>query len=175
LAVEYENAEEGLGQLMNSGIRLSKLHLSSALRAKPSLENLSLLDSFVEEVYLHQVVMGEKGRILDRVKDLDIAINHARSGQKECGDEWRIHFHVPLHSSPGSPLGDTKQHVLDTLDWLAVNPSVCNHLEMETYTWEVLPKELQSVDVVEQIAKEYQWTLHELHKRKLVRIESNPK
>ena len=175
LAVEFENAGEGLDKLMNSGIRLSKLHLSSALCTKPSLENLRLLDSFVEEVYLHQVVMGEKGRILGRFKDLDLAINYARSGKKECGDEWRIHFHVPLHSSPTPPLGDTKKHVLDTLDWLAVNPSACSHLEMETYTWEVLPKELQSADVVEQVAKEYQWTLHELHKRKFARVESDRK
>lgn len=175
LAVEYENAGEGLGRLINSGIRISKLHLSSALRAKPSPENLSILDSFVEEVYLHQVVIGKKGRVFDRFKDLDIAIENARSGKKEFGDEWRIHFHVPLHSSPVSTLGDTKGHVLDTLDWLAANPSACSHLEMETYTWEVLPKELQSVDVVEQVAKEYEWTLQALRQRKLARNESDPK
>ena len=40
------------------GIRLSKLHLSSALRVKPSPENLKALSRFVEEVYLHQVIVG---------------------------------------------------------------------------------------------------------------------
>jgi hypothetical protein len=49
--------------------------------------------------------------------------------------------------------------VEDTIDWLAKNPHACRHLEMETYTWEVLPAELQSETVVNQIAKEYEWTL----------------
>ena len=167
LAVEYEDAQEGLNQLAHAGIRLSKLHLSSALRAEPTTNNLLLLNSFVEEVYLHQVVVAKKGKVLRRYKDLDLALEKADSKTPEQGDEWRIHFHVPLHASPGSTLNDTKQHVLDTLDWLAKNPSACRHLEMETYTWEVLPKELQSIEVVEQVAKEYEWTLKALTKRGL--------
>ena len=82
-------------------------------------------------------------------------------------DEWRIHFHVPLHASPGNGLGDTRKHVTDTLDWLVDNPSACRHLEMETYTWEVLPDALRSDDVVEQVTKEYRWTLDALQSRGL--------
>ena len=48
--------------LAEAEIRLSKLHLSSALRAEPSTKNLQLLHSFVEEVYLHQVVVGKEGK-----------------------------------------------------------------------------------------------------------------
>jgi hypothetical protein len=171
LAVEYEDAEEGLNQLTGAGIRLSKLHLSSALRAEPTMENLQMLNSFVEEVYLHQVVVGKNGKVLQRYKDLDLALNHTSSKEQDHGDEWRIHFHVPLHASPGSTLMDTKGHVLDTLDWLAKNPSACRHLEMETYTWEVLPKELRSIDVVEQVAKEYQWTIQALTQRGLAPVD----
>ena len=58
-------------------------------------------------------------------------------------------------------------HVLHTLDWLRKNPRACHHLEMETYTWEVLPEKLRSVDVVEQVTKEYQWTLQALQERGL--------
>jgi hypothetical protein len=111
--------------------------------------------------------VAKKGKVLQRYKDLDLALEHASSKPHEMGDEWRIHFHVPLHASPGSTLNDTKEHVLDTLDWLAKNPTACRHLEMETYTWEVLPKELQSNEVVEQVAKEYEWTLDALTKRGL--------
>ena len=172
LAVEYENASDGLNQLKQAGIRLSKLHLSSALKVEPTMENRKSLQSFVEEVYLHQVVVGKEGNIVRRHKDLDIALKEEIEKQYEPGDEWRIHFHVPLHASPKKPLGDTKNHVLDTLDWLAMNPSACRHLEMETYTWEVLPSELQTLDVVEQVAKEYQWTLNALQKRGLAKQAS---
>jgi len=82
-------------------------------------------------------------------------------------DEWRIHFHVPLHASPGNGLGDTRGHVTDTLNWLAENPHACRHLEMETYTWEVLPDEMRSLNVVDQVIKEYDWTLDALEQRGL--------
>ena len=102
-----------------------------------------------------------------RHKDLDLALAHAENHPDDLGDEWRIHFHVPLHASPGEGLGDTRDHVEGTLDLLAANPGLCRHLEMETYTWEVLPKNLRSDDVVEQIIREYDWTLSELAARGL--------
>jgi len=53
------------------------------------------------------------------------------------------------------------------LDLLAANPWMCTHLEMETYTWEVLPEELKQRDVVDQLAAEYEWTLGALRERAL--------
>ena len=167
LGVEYENPEEALGRLNNAGIRISKLHLSSALKANPSQNNLQRLSDFREDVYLHQVVVAKDNQIIARHKDLDIALDHAAKHPTETGDEWRIHFHVPLHASPGEGLGDTRDHVEGTLDLLAANPNLCRHLEMETYTWEVLPRDLRSNDVVEQIIREYEWTLGELEARGL--------
>ena len=76
---------------------------------------------------------------------------------------------MPLHASPGNGLGDTRDHVLHTLDWLADHPNACKHLEMETYTWEVLPDDLRSINVVEQVTKEYEWTLDALQTRGLGR------
>jgi hypothetical protein len=166
LALEYEDARTGLNALKDAGIRLSKLHLSSALRAQPTKENLQTLESYIEEVYLHQVITAKDGQVTGRIKDLDLAINQEKQ-QSMNADEWRIHFHVPLHASPGNGLGDTRKHVTDTLDWLAENSDQCTHLEMETYTWEVLPEELRSGEVVEQVTREYKWTLDALAERGL--------
>ena len=168
LAIEREDAREGLDAIKQAGVRLSKLHLSSALQVIPTPQNLQKLTTFVEPVYLHQVITSQKGRVLERIKDLDRALQCSNEGSLIAGaDEWRVHFHVPLHASPGNGLRDTRQHVLDTLDWLQENPDTCRHLEMETYTWEVLPPELRSSEVVDQVAKEYEWTLNELNKRGL--------
>ena len=82
-------------------------------------------------------------------------------------DEWRIHFHVPLHSPAAPPLDNTTDHLLGVLDLLAENPRLCSHLEMETYTWEVLPPELKSQNIVEQLVAEYDWTLARLTERGL--------
>ena len=167
LAVEFEDAHEGLDSLINHEIRLSKLHLSSALTAKPNESNLQRLKDFIEPVYLHQVALGQNGRCIGRIKDLDLAIASHEAGKINEADEWRIHFHVPLHASPGGDLGDTRIHVIDTLFWLSKNPNACSHLEMETYTWEVMPEELQAGTVVEQVAREYEWTLEQIRKIEL--------
>lgn len=170
LAVQGESAMHGLNSLVDAGIRVSKIHLSSAVRVRPFRENLKRLEEFIEEVYLHQVVISENGNVIKRIKDLDQALNYANSGGENIGDDWRIHFHIPLHAAPGENLMDTRDHVLETLDWLSQNPFSCKHLEMETYTWEVLPSSMQSNEVVEQIANEYSWTLHALSERGINKI-----
>ncbi|HZL79163.1 MAG TPA: hypothetical protein VFC17_09930, partial [Candidatus Limnocylindrales bacterium] len=81
--------------------------------------------------------------------------------------KWRIHFHVPLHASAAPPFANTNDHLLGALDWLAESPQLCSHLEMETYTWEVLPPALKSQNVVDQLAAEYRWTLARLAERGL--------
>ena len=145
------------------------MNISSALSVVPTKNAVEYLADFHEEVYLHQVVSARDGKVICRRKDLDLALQDA-AGQSfgGLGDEWRIHFHVPLHASPGAPLKDTRDHVLCMLDLLQQDPGLCKHLEMETYTWEVLPKEIRSTDVVEQVVEEYRWTLGELAKRGLV-------
>lgn len=167
LAIEFEEPEEALGRIHDAGIRLSKLHLSSALKLKPTPENLDRLKGFDEPVYFHQVVIREGDTPLRRLRDIPNAMELAASMPYEIGDEWRVHFHVPLHAEPSGGFSDTRDHLLGALDWLARHPAACQHLEMETYTWEVLPEELRSGDVVDQLTAEYEWTLGELAKRGL--------
>ena len=53
------------------------------------------------------------------------------------------------------------------MDRLAEDPTLCPHIEMETYTWEVLPEALKQREVVEQLVAEYEWTLAQLAQRGL--------
>lgn len=162
LAIEFESAADAVAALRDKNIRISKIHLSSALRLSPSPQSLRILKDYEDDVYLHQVVAKTKEGTLQRYRDLSDALKYAMSGA-ECDDEeWRVHFHIPLHSSPGNQFNDTRDHIEDILALLSSDPSLCQHLEMETYTWEVLPDDLQSGDVVEQLVREYQWTLERL-------------
>jgi len=68
--------------------------------------------------------------------------------------------------------GNTSDHILGVMDLLQANPSLCSHLEMETYTWEVLPPEFKSWDVVEQLVAEYHWTLERLAERGLCQVSN---
>ena len=164
LAVEFESPIAALDRLAAAGLRLSKLHLSSALRVQPDAAGQAALAAFVEPTYLHQVVVGNSGVVRRRFIDLPDALADLEPTQP--GDEWRIHFHVPLHAKPGAPFGDTRDHLLGTLDWLKSHPSACTHLEMETYTWEVLPPAMR-LPIEDQLVREYAWTLAALTERGL--------
>lgn len=167
LAVEYETAEESLGRLVDAGIRISKIHLSSALKVLDFSEStLKTLEGFCEGVYLHQVVARTGADRLVRYEDLDVALA-ARASGEDRADEWRIHFHIPLHSSPGAPLESTSDQISSVLDIVKGSPDMCRHFEMETYTWEVLPGGLGAVNVVDQLVREYEWTLSEFNARGL--------
>ena len=172
-AVEFEEPENALGCLLQRGIKISKLHLSSALKLRPTPEAREKLAAFAEDVYLHQVVVcrADGQRCIYRDLDEALAGEPAERWDQElengCSDEWRVHFHVPLHSPPTPLFDNTSDHLLGTLDILAANPGICTHLEMETYTWEVLPSELKDRDVVDQLVAEYDWTLGHLRARGL--------
>lgn len=166
LAVEYEEAKEALGSIEAAGIRLSKIHLSSALRLPPERLLLEKLHAFQDDIYLHQTIVRHADGNLRRFRDLGPALKWAAEVE-DPGEEWRVHFHIPLHHEPGEGLLTTADHLTDALDWLGERPGRCAHLEMETYTWEVLPAELRQVEVVDQLIKEYAWCLQALKARGL--------
>lgn len=164
-AVEFEEAKDAIASLQRDNIKLSKLHLSSALKVRPRPEARQALSAFEDDVYLHQVVVRHADGEREIYRDLHDALANEISASET--DEWRIHFHVPLHSPPTTLFDTTTDHLLSVLDLLAAKPSLCSHLEMETYTWEVLPPELKNRDVVEQLVAEYDWTLAHLRERGL--------
>ena len=163
LAVEFEEAPDALRRFAQNDIKISKLHFSSALKARPVPAARETLGSFVEDTYLHQVVSRARDGSLTRYRDLDAAL--ASPGAAADGTEWRIHFHIPLHSKPGGFFDNTTDHLLQVMDALQAAPSICSHLEMETYTWEVMPGAMKNRSVVDQLVAEHRWCLGELAQR----------
>lgn len=161
-AVEFEDPAQAVAQFQEHGIKLSKLHLSNALRLRPTTESLKQLAAFDEEVYLHQAIIRKPDGSLTKFSDLPAALQSSIAKSPAAGDEWRVHFHVPLHWQPSGEHNTTTDHVLGLLRLLASQPCLCSHLEMETYTWAVLPEAVHSRDVVDQIVAEYDWTLRQL-------------
>lgn len=172
LAVEFEAASEGLARLDQAGIRLSKLHLSSALKTPVTSEALERLAGFEDPVYFHQVVTREPSGRTRRYSDLPEALASAEARE---ATEWRVHYHVPLHAALEAPFQTTSDHLLAALDHLRAHPDRCDHLEMETYTWSVLPPALRERDVVDQLVQEYSWTLRVLAERGWEPIAAGPR
>ena len=156
-ALEYDGARSSLDALVSAGIRISKIHLSSALSFDPrDAEAMDAIRAFDEPVYFHQVLLrGSFGRI-SRFADLPDFLAAGRDG----GDtvEARVHFHIPLDAQPTPPLRSTRDHVREVLHWRKDHPEACPHFEIETYTWGVLPGDMQR-PVEQQIAGEYRWVI----------------
>ena len=121
------------------------------LRTNPE-EKIEALRKYHEPVYLHQVkALLANGEYL-QYKDLDEAINDFAIDKFV---EWRIHFHVPLFLANYGLLGSTQKEIIETLEVQKAKPFT-RHLEIETYTWAVLPNEFQA-PIHESIAREIGW------------------
>jgi sugar phosphate isomerase/epimerase len=161
-AVEYEDARAALDRIRNSGVQVGRVQLSSALKVVfPRDETacagfVERLRRFADSTYLHQVIERREGT-LSHFPDLDVALDRSTS---LAGAEWRIHFHVPLFASDYEGLGSTQDYVREVLD-LARRTRFAHHLEIETYTWDVLPPGLK-IDLLDSIEREYRWVLNEL-------------
>jgi sugar phosphate isomerase/epimerase len=158
-AVEYEDPKGGLEQLRAAGIRVPKLQLSAALRiARVDAAGAERLHRFDEPVYLHQVVERRNGG-LTRYLDLPQAFE-ALDGS---GDprEWRIHFHVPIYLDEIEHFSTTQNFLREILAIHCADP-ISAHLEVETYTWDVLPEDARRVAVATAIARELAWVQQHL-------------
>jgi len=154
-ALQYEDAHTALNSLTSAGLRISKIHLSNALEVDlANSENLELIQKFDEPTYLHQVMTQDAAGNVSKFKDVEDALSTTHPSAVKA----RIHFHIPLHAAPEAPFSSTIQHTIDTLKYLSTNPDTCSHLEMETYTWGVLPDELQA-PIEDQLTAEHLWVL----------------
>src|ERR1043165_2403011 len=138
LAVEFEEPQDALALLQQHQIKISKVHLSSALKVRPTPDTRQALKAFVDDIYFHQVIERRPDGTLKRYRDLDAALVQ-NSKLPAPYPEWRIHFHIPLHSRPTELFDNTSDHIVGLLQILKTQPGLCSHLEMETYTWEVMP------------------------------------
>ena len=161
-AVEYEDPAAALDRLRAAGIQIGRVQLSSALKVvfpkdRRQAEAMARqLQPFADETYLHQVV-ERRPEGLSHYADLDQALHKPDGADGATPDEWRIHFHVPLFAREYESFGSTQDYVREVLR-LAVQSPFTRHLEIETYTWDVLPAGLK-IDLLDSIAREYDWVL----------------
>ena len=157
-AVEFEDPKKSILDIQNAGIRITKLQLSSAIKiANVNKDTYEILKSLDEPVYMHQVV-EKRGSVLKRFPDLSDAFKQI---ENSFGSEWRIHFHVPIFLKKMDNFDTTQDFLKDILRIHKQNP-ISQHLEVETYTWDVLPSQYKNTPVNKAIARELNWVIGEL-------------
>jgi hypothetical protein len=156
MAVQFESVPHALQALREAGVPVVKAQASAALHV-PGAER-ARLEEFVEPRFMHQTRACVDGH-LSAVDDLDEAL----AGGLPADGEWRVHFHVPVHLSDGET---TQPQLRELLDGLVGGPTpLTHHIELETYTWQVLPPQLRPHDdatLVAGLARELSWLGQEL-------------
>lgn len=157
-ALEYEEPDLVFKQFKSAGIQIGKIQISAALRVKvPDDVNqrrqiVERLRPFAESTYLHQVIERDINGNLHHYSDLETALPNF---EHTTSAEWRIHFHVPIFIHDYQLLQSTQEDIVTVLDLLRTNHA-CNHLEIETYTWDVLPEGMK-LDLLASLQREYDW------------------
>ena len=159
-AVCYENHAHMIEQVRSLGIKTGKIQISAALKSPlpgNTAERKNYIDAFKkfnEPVYLHQVVAQKNDGKLLLYPDLDLALADAFN---PAVTEWRAHYHVPLFISSYGVLQSTQADIEKVLSIHDRNMFTF-HLEIETYTWEVLPEDMR-LPLNESIVREMQWVI----------------
>ncbi len=161
-AVEFEDHTECVNAVERNGFHIFKMQLSAGLRVDGITDvTARALDRWNDDVYLHQVV-ARTGSSLERFVDLPQALANFRL-HKSTGTDWRVHFHVPLFRRDLGAFINT-QDFLEAILERQRNLPFTTHLEVETYTWDVLPSEFRAAGVDEDIARELAWVLEQLER-----------
>ena len=163
-AIGYEKHAEVLAELEEKNIKVGKIQISAALKGdlnvaedqKSALK--TAFSKFNEPTYLHQVVALKNDQSVLRYRDLPFALEDFDHADVE---QWRAHFHVPISIQEIGVLESTQSDIVEVLGLQKRNPFT-NHLEVETYTWEVLPEQIK-LPITQSISKELQWVIDELN------------
>jgi hypothetical protein len=163
-AIVYEKPADTFAKFAAHGIKIGKIQISAALKilmppelAKRVTMNRNL-KPFAESTYLHQVIGRTGNGALTKYSDLPQALEKL---VETTDQEWRIHFHVPVFLENYGSFSSTQTEILTVFEELKANPSITQHLEVETYTWEVLPEDI-SLSLGESISRELGWVIKNL-------------
>ena len=165
-AVMFQNPQKIIAAYSREGIGIGKIQISSGLKvdfsanndAKAHINHLAKrLKGFADSTYLHQVVARQADGRFVRYRDLPDALTDIR--QKDWA-QWRIHYHVPVSHGRYGTMASTQDELIKALRLLK-RRRYTRHLEIETYTWDVLPKRLKR-DLTTSLGEEYTWVLNTL-------------
>jgi hypothetical protein len=158
-AVVYEDITVSLQKLVNAGIPIFKLQEAAAMRIPNVTQKIvDSLKRYAKTIYLTQTVEKRDGK-LTRFLNLEDAF---KAWETNPGPrEWRTHFHVPVFLDDLGEFGTTRFAIEEALKFHKANP-LSRQLEIETYTWDVLPEHLKTGDIVDYVCRELEWVRAQL-------------
>lgn len=153
-AVVFDDIPASLAAINEAGVPIFKLQAAAALyipEVTPQL--LDALSQFANAVYLTQTYERTNGGVA-RFLNLDAAVEDWKRDPRPC--EWRVHVHVPVFIDDFGAFGSTRFAIEQAMA-LHRQTRISDHLEIETYTWDVLPDGVKDGDIVDYVSRELEW------------------
>ena len=157
-AVMFESQADALQTYQQHDIHVNKVQISSAIEVdfdslsfEDSITARNQLQQFGEDRYLHQTCVRQQDRV-HFTNDLPLALERFPPE-----GTWRVHFHVPIYQRQFGWIGTTQLEIIHCLDTIKTTHPNCQHFEVETYAWSVLPEPYQATSLQTGIADELNW------------------
>ena len=172
----------GLELLEKSGVPIPKIQLSAAINRDICGEDdlttaFKELAKFADGVYLHQTrLISYDSNVLIKFEDIpsystvknlfDDGAFYSKNALSSNSFKLVSHFHTPIHMDQLSDgLRTAKNELTAVLKILSKRPAnELPHLEIETYTYNVLPKELREASLLDSMTNEYRWVMEHFEK-----------
>jgi sugar phosphate isomerase/epimerase len=159
LAVEYEDITQSLQKLVDAGVPIVKLQEAAALHIPEVTQPIvDTLKRYAKTIYLTQTIEKRDGKF---TKYLNLEDAFAAWEKSPGPREWRTHIHVPVFLDDLGQFRTTRFAIADALKFHKQKP-LSRHLEVETYTWDMLPDSLKTGDIVEYVCRELDWVRGQL-------------
>ncbi len=160
----HELAEDGPGKQFDyciiNNVNIAKIQFSSAL-GSPENSSKDELAKFADEVYLHQTKIFKNNKIIAKFADLPHALAKA-----DRNLHWKIHYHIPLYVNKMPHGLIAEKHELETvLKKCKEKPEICSNLEIETYTYDILPNNVKISPIEKSMAEEYSFIINKICKQ----------
>ena len=153
-AVVFDDIPASLRAINDAGIPIFKLQAAAALYIPQVGEELiEALSQFANAVYLTQTFERANGSVTSYL-NLDAAVEDWQRNPRAC--EWRVHVHVPVFIDDFGAFKSTRFAIEEALA-LHRQTRISDHLEIETYTWDVLPASVKDGDIVDYVSRELEW------------------
>jgi sugar phosphate isomerase/epimerase len=159
LAVEYEDITQSLQKLVDAGVPIVKLQEAAALHIPEVTQAVvDTLKRYSKTIYLTQTIEKRDGKF---TKYLNLEDAFAAWDKSPGPREWRTHIHVPVFLEDLGQFRTTRFAIEDALKFHKRKP-LSRQLEIETYTWDMLPDNLKTGDIVEYVCRELEWVRGQL-------------
>jgi hypothetical protein len=154
-SVQFEDIASSLRALRDAGVPIFKFQAAAALWVpEVTADAVAAVSTFTDTIYLSQTTERRDGE-LTRMLNLTDAIERWKADPRP-GTEWRTHFHVPVFLDELGEFRTTRSMIESAIAVHAETP-LSDHLEIETYTWDVLPAQFKTGDITDYVTRELEW------------------